>query len=60
MSEIEGLEVLPSHTNFLLFRTGQDPATLLNALADRGVLVRNMGEVRGIEGLPESYQWHNR
>ncbi len=51
MSEIEGLEVLPSHTNFLLFRTGQDPATLLNALADRGVLVRNMGGYEELKGF---------
>ncbi len=47
LSSIDGVEVRPTNTNFVLFRTSADPTTLLNELADKGVLVRNMG------GYPE-------
>lgn len=45
-----GIEVLPSQTNFVLFRAERDPSALLNDLADRGVLVRNMGGYPELKG----------
>jgi len=50
LEELPGVEVLPTDTNFVLFRCNQDAGMLLEKLADDGVLVRNMGgypELRG-------------
>jgi len=44
------LEVLPSQTNFVLFRADRDPDQFLNELADRGTLVRNMGGYPELKG----------
>jgi histidinol-phosphate aminotransferase len=47
---MEGVEVIPSQSNFVLFRTGLEPALLMSRLAESGVLVRNVGgypELRG-------------
>lgn len=41
------VEVLPSQTNFVLFKTRFNPEKMLNMLADKGTLVRNMA------GYPE-------
>ncbi|MDA0874159.1 MAG: histidinol-phosphate transaminase [Bacteroidetes bacterium] len=50
--QIRGVdEVLPTDTNFLLFRTARDPGELLNALADRDVLVRNMAGYPQLKGF---------
>jgi len=48
---LDDVEVLPTDTNFILFRTGQDPAELLGQLADHDVLVRNMGGYRQLKGF---------
>lgn len=44
------VEVLPSATNFVLFRTGRPAGSMLDSLARRGVLVRNMGGYPELEG----------
>ncbi|MEX0747892.1 MAG: histidinol-phosphate transaminase [Rhodothermales bacterium] len=50
LQAIKGVEVIPSQSNFVLFRTGLEPALLMSRLAESGVLVRNVGgypELRG-------------
>lgn len=47
LAALEGVETLPTDTNFVLFRTGHEPEELLERLADDGVLVRN------VSGYPE-------
>ncbi len=47
LREMNGVEVLPSQANFVLFRTPVEPTALMVRLAQSGVLVRNMG------GYPE-------
>jgi histidinol-phosphate aminotransferase len=44
-----GLVVYPSETNFLLFEPGRPPAEVWQALARRGVLVRDVSRVAGLE-----------
>lgn len=39
---IEGVTVLPSHANFVLFRTDWPAAELQAALAERGIIIRDM------------------
>ena len=41
------VEVIPSQTNFVIFKTPQDAGTLMKKMAAGGVLVRNMN------GYPE-------
>jgi histidinol-phosphate aminotransferase len=47
MQALDGIEVVPSMTNFVLFRPTTPVPSLMERLADSGVLVRNMG------GYPE-------
>ena len=47
LASFEGVEVLPTDANFLLFRTPQEPTHLLDRLASEGVLIRSMS------GYPE-------
>ena len=47
----DGVEVLPTQTNFVLFRTRHEPGDLLNRLADQGALVRNMGGYPELQGF---------
>ncbi|QXD14439.1 histidinol-phosphate transaminase [Rhodocaloribacter litoris] len=47
LQAIEGVEVLPSQANFVLFRTPLEPRPLMARLAGKGVLVRDMS------GYPE-------
>lgn len=47
LAAMEGVETVPSQTNFLLFRTPLEPTVVMARLAKDGVLVRNMG------GYPE-------
>jgi histidinol-phosphate aminotransferase len=47
LSRLEGVDVLPTTTNFLLFRTSRDPAGVAAALRQHGVVVRSMS------GYPE-------
>ncbi len=42
-----GIEIVPSRTNFILFRSPREPKVLIGALARRGVLIRDMS------GYPE-------
>jgi histidinol-phosphate aminotransferase len=47
---LDGVEVLPSQANFVLFKTPVEPSEMMDRLAGSGVLVRNMGgypELRG-------------
>ncbi len=46
----EGVEVVPSQANFVVFTTPLPADTLQDRLADRGVLVRNMGGYPELEG----------
>lgn len=59
----EGVEVLPSQANFVLFKTSLEPARVMARLAEEGVLVRNMsgypelqGYLRVNAGTPEENQ----
>jgi histidinol-phosphate aminotransferase len=47
LEKLDGVSVVSSQTNFLLFRTDVDPGVLAGRLSDRGILVRNMS------GYPE-------
>ncbi len=50
LQQMDGVDVRPTDTNFVLFKCQSDPGALLENLADDGVLVRNMGgypELRG-------------
>jgi histidinol-phosphate aminotransferase len=50
LASMPGVEVLPSQTNFVLFRTQLEPDVMMGRLAGAGILVRNMGgypELRG-------------
>ena len=42
LQALNGVDVVPSQTNFVIFKTAQDPGVLMKKLAERGVLVRNM------------------
>lgn len=51
LSTTRGITVFPSDANFILFRCDARPATeVWQALADRGILVRNFTETPGCEG----------
>ena len=50
LQAMEGVEVVPSQANFVIFTTPLLADTLQNRLADRGVLVRNMGGYPELEG----------
>lgn len=43
---IEGVETVPSHANFVLFRTALPAPELTRRMADRGVVVRDMSGYR--------------
>lgn len=45
MERVPGVEVFPSAANFILFRTPLDGANLWHALAEEGVLVRDISSV---------------
>ncbi len=50
LAALDGVSVVPSQANFLLFRTPLAPETVMQGLGESGVLVRNMGgypELRG-------------
>ena len=38
----EGVDVIPSQTNFVIFKTTLNPGMLMEKLVESGVLVRNM------------------
>ena len=51
LQEMEGVGVIPSQSNFVLFRTAVEPLLLMNRLAESGVLVRNMGGYPELKGF---------
>lgn len=60
LAAMDGVDVVASQANFVIFKTPLEPSRLMNRLADSGVLVRNMGgypELRGYlrvnAGTPE-------
>ncbi|MCS3697872.1 histidinol-phosphate transaminase [Salinibacter ruber] len=50
LQAMEGVEVVPSQANFVVFTTPLPADTLQDRLADRGVLVRNMGGYPELDG----------
>jgi len=50
LQEMDGVEVVPSQANFVIFTTPAPADALQDRLADRGVLVRNMGGYPELEG----------
>ena len=50
MMQRDDIDVLPTDTNFILFRTDHEPSELLRHLADQDVLVRNMGGYPQLKG----------
>ena len=50
LQAMEGVEVVPSQANFVIFTTSLPADVLQDRLADRGVLVRNMGGYPELEG----------
>lgn len=50
LQALDGVEVIPSQTNFVLFRTPLAPPTVMTSLSARGVLVRDMS---GYPELPD-------
>ena len=50
LQDMEGVEVVPSQANFVIFTTPIPADTLQDRLADHGILVRNMGGYPELEG----------
>jgi len=50
LQAMDGIEVVPSQANFVIFTTPAPADALQDRLADRGVLVRNMGGYPELEG----------
>lgn len=50
LSGIPGLEVFPSQTNFILFRTRKGTANFIfDGLKENGILIKNMTQVQGLK-----------
>lgn len=47
---IEGVHVVPSQANFMVFRPPLEPDVVMRRLAEDGVLVRNMGGYADLQG----------
>jgi len=50
LKQMDGVKVVPSEANFVIFTTPRSADALQEALTDRGVLVRNMGGYPELEG----------
>lgn len=50
LSDMDGVEVVPSQANFVLFKTPVEPPSMMTSLAKAGVLVRNMGGYPELQG----------
>ena len=48
---LDDVDILPSQSNFVVFRTPLEPAALLGRLAESGVLVRNMSGYPELKGF---------
>ncbi len=51
LQDLPGVEVVPSQANFVLFKSLPEPEALMARLAERGVLVRNMGGYPELDGF---------
>jgi len=47
---IEGVDVVPSQANFMIFRPPLEPDVVMRRLAEDGVLIRNMGGYADLQG----------
>ncbi len=47
LNKIKGVRAFDSETNFVLFQTPQNSGTVYRKLLDKGVIVRNIGQVLG-------------
>ena len=47
LNKIKGIRAFDSETNFVLFQTPQNSETVYRKLLDKGVIVRNIGQVLG-------------
>ena len=47
LNKIVGVRAFPSETNFILFQTPKSSETVCKKLLDKGVIVRNIGQVLG-------------
>ena len=50
LSTVDGIEPMPSHANFILVRLTRDVPDLVERLAQRGVLIRDLAGVLGLDG----------
>ena len=50
LDAMDGVDVVPSQANFVIFRTPVEPTQMMNRLAQAGVLVRNMGGYPELKG----------
>lgn len=50
LQTMDGVEVVPSQANFVLFKPAAEPRAVMDRLAEEGVLVRNMGGYPALEG----------
>ncbi len=50
LNEVPGVEALKSQTNFVLFRTPKETGSLMTALTQQGVLIRNMSGYAALQG----------
>ena len=50
LAAMDGVEVVPSQANFVIFKTVKEPKLLMNRLAEAGVLVRYMGGYPELQG----------
>ncbi len=50
LSAMEGVDALRPQANFVIFRPPKDAGSVMNRLAQRGVLVRNMGGYPALKG----------
>ena len=51
LCDLPGFKVLPTDANFVTFRPPSGATALMRALLERGIIVRNMGGYRELEGF---------
>jgi histidinol-phosphate aminotransferase len=49
LNKIRGVRAFPSETNFVLFQVNKDSSTIYRKLLDKGIIVRNIGQVLKFE-----------
>lgn len=63
LAAVPGVEVVPSQTNFVLFKSRLEPDVMMGRLAEAGILVRNMGgypELQGYLRVTAGTEWENK